>query len=71
MTAFLCEDPRHEGDRLIRDPAERVVISEDHMRADGSVRRYRIHLLNACAVCSDRREAWHRPGVVMDQGSLL
>lgn len=67
---FLCEEPRHDGDRLVRDPSNRVVVSEDHMLADGTVRLHRIHLLNVCRACSDRREAWHRPGSSVIQGTL-
>lgn len=58
---FHCEDPDHEGDRIVYSPYEQVVVSEDHMSSDGRTRRHRIHVTNLCSTCSDRREHQLRP----------
>lgn len=59
--AFHCMDPKHEGDRLVVSAFDQIVVSEDHMLANGKTRRHRIHVTNLCRKCSDAREQELRP----------
>lgn len=77
-TAFLCEYSEHVGDRYIRDPYERFIVTLDIMTADNNNRKERLHPFGgkgALRICGECRSVivgrGRTQGVDPLQGTLL
>jgi hypothetical protein len=68
MTAWACEGPEHEGDRIIQSRLDRYSKRVSYMRADGSERRNE-RVLKAghrCRACSDKETRLRDAGMLQE-----
>ncbi len=61
--ARACQDPDHEGDRLIDHPSDLWEYRTTYYRSDGAKRAHELTELKVCTVCMERRHAALVPAV--------